>query len=101
MGLGKPNKGQWVWADPGVFLGMLGIGMGYLKAPSGCLPEEVQKAMKLGQDSQSWSFSVKLQMIWSLSQEKASCSKPCPAFVSSLAFLIQFCKEVQGTPEQE
>lgn len=57
------------------------------------LPGEVQKAMKLGQDSQSWSFSVKLQMIWSLSQEKASYSKPCSdyTFVSSLAFLFQLC----------
>lgn len=77
--------------------------------PSKCsfwlLPKKVQKAMKLGQGSQNWSFSVKLQMIWSLSQERASCSKPCPdhTFISSLALLFQLCttEEVQGTPEQE
>lgn len=61
--------------------------------------------MKLGQDRQSWGFSVKLQMMWSLSQEKASCPKPCPdhTSISSLALLFQLCKteEVQGTPEQE
>lgn len=101
VGLGKPNKGQWVCADPEDAWNRDGPS----KSSFWLLPEEVQKAMKLGQDGQGWSFSVKLQMIWSLSQEKASCSKPCPdhAFVSSLAFLSQLCKteEVQRTPEQE
>lgn len=105
VGLREPNKGQWVCADCCIS----GNNVWTRDGPSKCLfwllPKKVQKAVKLGQGSQRWSFSVRLQMIWSLSQERASCSKPCPdhTFISSLALLFQLrtTEEVQGTPEQE
>lgn len=104
-GLGKPNKGQWVCADCCISGINAWTWNRSSKSSFWLLPEKVQKALKLGQKSQSWNFSVTLQMIWSLSQENTSCSMPCPdrTFISSLALLFQLCKseEVQGTPEQE
>lgn len=60
VGLGKPNKGQWVCAD----WCNAWTRDGPSESSFWLLPEKVQKAMKLGQDSQSWRFSVKLQMMW-------------------------------------